>query len=170
MLKNIFLIPLLLLTLPVSILFAVTDMERDEVTVAEPFCVSQWLSNDTAFEPEIFGEWELNGGDSLRIHPLPMASNSCLIELDRRMVPGFLFEVDGLRYVVVGKEVSENLEFIPHVLRYQLSDDSHSLEVTSIVVTTGLGIVENPEALFQMLKETGPRLGDGEQKLEFQRI
>lgn len=123
----------------------------DELTIAQPLDLSVWFQDDYSMETALFGTWQIESGDRISIFPMPMASNACLIQISNRMVPGFLFEIGGNHYVVVGDNASESLKLSPRIFKYSLMNQASDLEVSNVFSENQYQEIENPDTLVKMV-------------------
>lgn len=127
-----------------------SSVAEDEVTIAQPLELQAWLSDSTALRDELLGKWTSDSSQILEIYPLPIAGNTVLVSLRERIVPGFLTEVEGARFLVIGDMASEALELMPRV--FQVSDANASrVYLVEVIQDTPRSALGDPEALGRWL-------------------
>lgn len=147
-----------------------SSIPETEYTIAQPLTLDEWFSDSTTVEPSLFGEWQMTSGETLSILPLPVAANTCLVSHETRLVPGFFFELEGERFLIIGDQASEDLRLIPTVYRFEITKDLGEIEFTQLDLGFEDGVVSSPEMLKERLVEIAAD-GSGEsQKKRFHRI
>lgn len=104
----------------------------EEITIVENLDVQDWFSVEHTVEASLYGTWEKDDLTKIAIRSFPLSPNSCLVEVNNRLVPGFVFAVGEQRFLAVGANASEQLQLQPTVYRYSLGDAGHSLSMTEL--------------------------------------
>lgn len=105
---------------------------EEEITIVENLDIQDWFSVEHTVETPLYGTWEKDDLTKIAIRSFPLSPNSCLVEVNNRLVPGFVFAVGEQRFLAVGANASEQLQLQPTVYRYSLGNAGHSLSLIEL--------------------------------------
>lgn len=131
---------------------ATAELESEELTIVQPMDVQAWIRDSAGLREQLLGSWSHNSEHAFEIYAFPLAENAVLVSLLKRMVPGFLTEVEGESFLVLGDQASEQLELMPRVFQIVNTDAPVSVRLMEVVSPRSREAFATPEALKQWLE------------------